>query len=66
MEDCISGSVGKIDQIARAVIGSLLLILAVTVLGGSGAWIAGSIGAVLLATSAVKFCPLYKLFGFCT
>ncbi|MEL6478899.1 MAG: DUF2892 domain-containing protein [Pseudomonadota bacterium] len=66
MEDCVSGSVGRIDQIARALIGVALLALAFTSLSGAGLWVAAVVGAILLGTSAIKFCPLYKVFGLCT
>ena len=66
MEDCVSGSVGRIDQIIRACLGILLLAVAFTTLSGIGMWVAAVVGAVLLGTSAIKFCPLYKVFGLCS
>jgi hypothetical protein len=47
------------DRIARFVIGALLVIGALT--GTIGIW--GWIGAILLATAGMKFCPIYKVFG---
>lgn len=53
-------NVGKIDRILRAVIGAFLLLMA---LAAGWGWIAGIVGAVLLATSAMRFCPAYRLLG---
>ncbi len=48
----------------RIVLGLALLIL-VFVLEGSIRWI-GLAGVILLATAAMKSCPLYSLFGMST
>jgi uncharacterized membrane protein YkgB len=60
-------NIGNTDRIVRIVIAALLIV---------GAWMAGfgTIGGiillvlavVLLATSAIGFCPLYLPFGFST
>ena len=59
-------NVGTVDRIARAILGVVLLYAAFV----SGAldssvwkWIAAAAGVIMLGTAAVKFCPLYRLFG---
>ncbi|WP_193142310.1 MULTISPECIES: YgaP family membrane protein [unclassified Meridianimarinicoccus] len=60
----MTANVGKIDRILRAVIGVILLFVALsgTVSGGLF-WLVLVVGAVMLATSAMKFCPAYRLLG---
>ncbi len=50
------------DRVARLVLGSLLIILAAT--GMVGVW--GYLGAVLVGTAFVSFCPIYRVFGLST
>ncbi len=60
----MSCNVGNMDRIIRAVLGVVLL--AAWIFGwlsGATAIILGIVGVVLLATAALKFCPLYRLFG---
>lgn len=52
-------NVGSPDRIARLVIGTLLVLLALT--GTIGVW--GWIGVVLIATAVLNFCPLYRILG---
>lgn len=52
----------KTDRIIRAVAGAICAILAFT-LHGVWTWIFGIVAIILLATAAVGFCPLYRLFG---
>ena len=64
-------NVGTIDRIARALLGLVLLYLAffsVLPLFDAALFKYGAvvIGLVMLATSAMKLCPLYSLFGFKT
>ena len=58
--DLTKHNVGNTDRLIRALLGALLLIGAL--LGTS--WIAGLIGAVLLGTAYLRFCPVYRLLGF--
>ncbi|RTR07173.1 YgaP family membrane protein [Halomonas nitroreducens] len=55
-------NVGRIDKIARILIGALLIVLALT--GTIGAW--GWIGVIPLATGLLNTCPLYALLGIST
>lgn len=50
------------DRIGRFVLGALLIVLAIT--GTIGVW--GYLGAILVATAFVSFCPLYRIVGFKT
>jgi len=56
-------NVGATDRTIRFVLGIVLLLLAFTGLSGTAAWIAGVLGVVFLVTAAIKFCPLYLIFG---
>lgn len=55
----MKSNVGRIDKIARIVVGALLILLALT--GTIGPW--GWIGLLPLATGLFNFCPAYKLLG---
>ncbi len=57
----------NVDRMIRAVAGVVLLYLGVGgVLSGVPAILADVVGAVLLLTGAIGFCPLYALFKFST
>lgn len=64
----MTANVGTFDRLARAVLGVVLLYLAF----GSGLSLfaaplfkygAAIVGAVMLATSAFKLCPVYSMLG---
>jgi hypothetical protein len=55
-------NMGGIDRILRIVVG--LALIALTLMGTIGVW--GWIGIVLVATSALGFCPLYTMLGMST
>lgn len=59
---------GSIDRGIRMVLGLVLLGLAFAVLGiGTiGGVVAAIVGAVLVTTGLVGFCPAYAIFGFKT
>ena len=60
-------NVGQLDRILRAVFAFLVALLVLTnVVTGTWAIILGILGAVLLLTSLVSVCPLYKLLGVST
>ena len=61
-------NVGIVDSLARQILGLLLLVL--PFFGGLALFqdsavkvIAVLVGMLLVATSAVRFCPLYRLVG---
>jgi len=63
-------NVGKLDRTIRIVVGALLLIMFFApqlggLFAGLGAWkyIVPVVGAVLLATGAIRICPAYSIFG---
>lgn len=61
-------NIGSLDRILRIVLG-LILIVAPFVSGlalfdsGMGTLISVIIGIVLVGTAAIRFCPLYRIFG---
>lgn len=55
-------NIGNVDRLVRATLGVLLI--ASVFFGGT--WVAGLIGAVLLGTAWIRFCPAYALFDFST
>jgi Flp pilus assembly protein TadB len=58
---------GPIDRIARIAAGAALIAVAVLGLVASPlTLVAGVVGAILLVTGAVGFCPLYAVFGIST
>jgi Na+(H+)/acetate symporter ActP len=55
------------DRIIRAVLGIVLLFLGFGgMLAGTWAIVAEVLGAIMLLTAAIGFCPLYTLFKFST
>lgn len=63
----MTANVGKVDRIIRAVLGVVLLALALGYVGAGLAtpwdWVLGIVGFVLLATAILSVCPAYALFG---
>lgn len=64
----MQANVGNIDKTFRAVLGVVLLLGAAFSFpafldGGVARIIAAIVGFVMLATSAFKFCPLYRILG---
>jgi hypothetical protein len=64
-------NVGSTDRVVRIVVG-LALVIAPFVSGLAlfanpvAMWVSVIVGAVLLVTAAVGFCPLYRLLGLST
>lgn len=59
-------NVGTLDRLARAVIG--LACIALIFIGpfaeaGWPRYALGIVGAIMLLTAAIKFCPLYRVLG---
>ncbi|MCA8882705.1 MAG: DUF2892 domain-containing protein [Rhodobacteraceae bacterium] len=60
----MSANVGKIDRMLRAIVGLVLLALALSgTFTGTMFWVGLVVGAVALATAGMKFCPAYRLLG---
>jgi hypothetical protein len=56
-----------IDRVIRAVVGVAVLLGAFAIGSGSVAFVLLLVvGAILLVTAAVGFCPLYRVFGMST
>ena len=54
---------GPVDRIIRVLVGIALIALGLLgVASGVWMWVAYVLGAILLVTGIVGFCPLYKLF----
>jgi len=54
---------GKTDRIIRVIVGIVLLALGLFgVVGGWLMWAAYIVGAILVITGIVGFCPLYAIF----
>jgi ABC-type uncharacterized transport system permease subunit len=67
-EKAMPVNVGTIDRVIRAVLGivALALVFAGPLAAGGWGWERVAlvvVGAILLLTSAVKFCPLYRVLG---
>jgi len=63
--DIVKINIGSADRKLRAFVMAPVLVV-VGLLVGPGGWLAivlYALAAVMLATSAVSFCPLYALFG---
>lgn len=60
-------NMGDADRVIRAVIAVVLaLLLVLGVVKGAAAWVLGILAVVLLGTSVVGYCGLYKVLGICT
>ena len=59
-------NMGKVDRIARAMVGLILVLIAFFIVAGVAQIILWIIGGVLLLTAAIGFCPLYYPFHFST
>ncbi|MDO8271431.1 MAG: DUF2892 domain-containing protein [Gammaproteobacteria bacterium] len=55
----MKANVGKVDKIARIVLGAVLILLTLTEVIGVWGWV----GIVPLGTGLFNFCPLYTLLG---
>ncbi len=59
-------NMGKLDRIIRAVAGVIALIIAFAAATGVAQIVLWVVGAILLLTAAIGFCPLYAPFRFST
>lgn len=67
----MTANLGSIDRLLRLVIGIVLIaapFVAATAFGGNAVLTYGAIliGAILVVTALVRFCPIYRLFGWKT
>ncbi len=54
-------NVGGADRGIRLVLGLILLALGIFAISGTWQWISLIVGAILVLTGLVSFCPLYSL-----
>ncbi len=60
-------NVGSIDRIVRVILGLIFFALGLTgVVSGVWVWVVYILGAVMLATSAMSFCPIYMALNMST
>ncbi|MBC7720123.1 MAG: DUF2892 domain-containing protein [Chitinophagaceae bacterium] len=65
----MSTNMGGLDRSLRAIVGLMLLYVAYTGMFSNAAWamwLVYAVGALLLATAAIGWCPPYALFGWNT
>jgi hypothetical protein len=63
----MSKNLGSADRLIRVVVGIAALVGAVALgFGSVGSILLLVVGAIMLGTAAVGFCPLYRVFGVCT
>lgn len=56
-------NVGTGDRVIRIIVGLALFIYGLVTAPQGGSFIIGLIGAVLVVTALISFCPLYTLLG---
>jgi hypothetical protein len=60
-------NMGIADRVIRLIIAVVFAVLiALGTVKGALAWVLGILALILLGTSAVGFCGLYKVLGICT
>jgi hypothetical protein len=63
----MSKNLGSADRLIRVVVGIAALVGAFALgFGSVGGILLAVVGAIMLGTAAVGFCPLYRVFGVCT
>jgi len=58
-----TANVGSADRMIRLIAGAALVVLAFIVILGVWKWVAVAVGAVLIATAFMNFCPIYAMLG---
>jgi len=58
-------NVGSVDKVIRLVLGAAAVIWAFVGAGISSpiAWAALAVGAILIGTAVINFCPLFRILG---
>jgi hypothetical protein len=60
-------NLGTVDRTVRVIAGiAILLLILIGEISGTPATVLGIIAAAFLLTSALSFCPVYRLFKFST
>jgi Protein of unknown function (DUF2892) len=58
-------NIGSTDRIVRFALAAVFFVLAF-VLEGTLRWVFGALGAIMLVTGAVNFCPIWAALGIST
>lgn len=58
-----TANVGSTDRMIRLILGVVLIVLAFVANIGVWQWVALAVGAILIVTAFLNFCPLYRIFG---
>jgi uncharacterized membrane protein len=53
---------GSVDRVIRGIVGAILLVVGLTLVQGPVGIVLDVLGAILLVTGIVGFCPLYTIF----
>ena len=53
---------GTVDRVIRGIFGAVLLVVGLVLVKGTIGIVLDALGAILLVTGIVGFCPLYTLF----
>jgi len=56
-------NVGGFDRVLRIIIGVVLISLLYFIGQSTWMWVAAAVGAILILTALVGFCPLYRVLG---
>ena len=56
-------NVGSTDRLIRLIGGAAVVVLAFIVMMGVWKWVAIVVGAILVATAFMNFCPIYAMLG---
>jgi ABC-type transport system involved in multi-copper enzyme maturation permease subunit len=59
----MKANVGGVDRVVRLVVGIVLLALGIFAISGVWQWLSIIVGAILLLTSLISFCPINSLLG---
>ncbi len=57
----MKANVGGMDRVIRAILGIVLLAVGIFAVAGTWQWVSIVVGAILVLTSLVSFCPLYAV-----
>ena len=52
---------GTVDRVVRGIVGAVLLVVGIWFVGGTVGIVLDVLGAILLITGIIGFCPIYAL-----
>ncbi|HFD04715.1 MAG TPA: DUF2892 domain-containing protein [Firmicutes bacterium] len=59
-------NIGSADKVIRLTIGIIFILIALLLPLTLWRWIFGVLGAILVITSLIRYCPIYSIFKFTT